>query len=137
MAPVPVALSASPIPILRFPQELSETVPALHLSPPHLAGGELDMLRISLESGWLAPAGPGLAAFEDDLSAVMQLPHALATASGTAALHLGFQLLGVRPGDEIWAPSLTFVATVAPAVQMGATPRFLDVDPGSWTMDPN
>ena len=95
------------------------------------------MLRMSLESGWLAPAGPGLAAFEAELAAVTQQSHALATTSGTAALHLGFRLLGVVPGDEIWAPSLTFVATVAPAVQMGATPRFLDVNPASWTLDPH
>ena len=110
--------------------------PALHLSPPHLVGSELEMLRLSLESGWLAPAGPGLTAFEDALAEVMRLPHALATSSGTAALHLAFRLLGMRPGDEVWAPTLTFVATVAPAVQMGATPRFLDVDPASWTLDP-
>ena len=94
------------------------------------------MLRLSLESGWLAPAGPGLTAFEGALAEVMQLPHALATASGTAALHLAFRLLGVVPGDEVWAPTLTFVASVAPAVQMGARPRFLDVDPASWTLDP-
>lgn len=94
------------------------------------------MLRASLESGWLAPAGPEPAAFEAELAKVMRLDHALATASGTAALHLGFRLLGVAPGDEVWAPSLTFVASIAPAVQMGATPRFLDVDPASWTLDP-
>lgn len=124
-------------PLLRFPQEIAGAPPALHLSPPHLAGGELEMLRLSLESGWLAPAGPGLTAFEEELTAVMRLPHALATASGTAALHMGFRLLGVGLGDEVWAPSLTFVATVAPAVQMGATPRFLDADPASWTLDPH
>ena len=94
------------------------------------------MLRLSLESGWLAPAGPGLTAFEGALAEVMQLPHALATSSGTAALHLGFRLLGVEMGDEVWAPSLTFVASVGPAVQMGARPRFLDADPASWTLDP-
>jgi dTDP-4-amino-4,6-dideoxygalactose transaminase len=110
---------------------------ALPLSPPHLAGGELDRLRLSLESGWLAPAGPELVAFEAEIAEVARLPHALATSSGTAALHLGFRLLGVQPGDEVWAPSLTFVATVAPAVQMGAIPRFLDVDPTSWTLDPH
>jgi len=94
------------------------------------------MLRESLESGWLAPAGPGPVAFEADLTARLEMAHALGTSSGTAALHLGYRLLGVRPGDEVWVPSLTFIATVAPAVQMGATPRFLDVDPASWTLDP-
>ena len=126
---------------LAVPETTSRPFPAasqtvLPLSPPHLAGGELDRLRLSLESGWLAPAGPELCAFEAEIAAAARLPHALATSSGTAALHLGYRLLGVQPGDEIWAPSLTFVATVAPAVQMGATPRFLDVDTASWTLDP-
>ncbi len=61
----------------------------------------------------------------------------LAVASGTAALHLGYRCLGVEPGDEVWTSTLTFVATVAPAVQMGAIPRFLDVCPESWTLDPD
>ena len=134
MAFSPSALPASPGIVLRFPREAKPT--PLHLSPPHLAGGELDMLRASLDSGWLAPAGPGIAAFEADLVRVQGVSHALAVASGTAALHLGYHLLGVAPGDEVWAPGLTFVATVAPAVQMGAIPRFLDVSPESWTLDP-
>jgi dTDP-4-amino-4,6-dideoxygalactose transaminase len=133
MAPLSAAFPA----VARPNRSLRVASPeALHLSPPHLVGSELEMLRLSLESGWLAPAGPGLTAFEGALAEVMQMPHALATASGTAALHLAFRLLGVVPGDEVWAPTLTFVASVAPAVQMGARPRFLDVDPASWTLDP-
>lgn len=108
----------------------------LPLSPPHLAGGELDSLRATLESGWLAPAGPAPAAFESALAAATGFPDMLATASGTAALHLGYRVLGVEPGDEVWAPCMTFVATIAPAVQMGAIPRFLDVTETGWTMDP-
>ncbi|RVT97427.1 aminotransferase DegT [Rhodovarius crocodyli] len=118
------------------PRPAEEKRPRLLLSPPHLAGDELEELRATIDSGWLAPAGPALAAFEGQLSAVLGMPHVVALASGTAALHLGFHLLGIQPGDEVWAPSLTFIATVAPAVQMGATPRFLDVDPATWTLDP-
>ena len=136
MSPTPSALPLPNSPVLTFPGTVYRPASRLHLSPPQLAGFELDMLRASLESGWLAPAGPGPAAFELDLAEVVRLPHVLATASGTAGLHLGFRILGVVPGDEVWAPSLTFIATVAPAVQMGATPRFLDVDPASWTLDP-
>ena len=108
----------------------------LHLSPPRLSGSELDSLRRTLESGWLAPAGPAPAAFESAVAAATGFAAVLATASGTAALHLGYRVLGVEPGDEVWAPTLTFVATVAPAVQMGAVPRFLDVAGTGWTMDP-
>ncbi len=107
------------------------------LSPPHLTGGEMAALEAALGSGWLAPAGPVPAAFEAALSGATGFAHVLATASGTAALHLGYRCLGVSAGDEVWTSALTFVATVAPAVQMGATPRFLDVEPGSWTLDPD
>lgn len=94
-------------------------------------------LEVTLESGWVAPAGPVPAAFEAALSVATGFGHVLATASGTAALHLGYRCLGVSAGDEVWTSALTFVATVAPAVQMGAVPRFLDVDPASWTLDPD
>jgi dTDP-4-amino-4,6-dideoxygalactose transaminase len=120
--------------VLPFPGRLPQ--PRLLLSPPHLAGGELDAVRATLESGWLAPAGPAPAAFEAGIAAATGFPHLLATTSGTAALHLGYRLLGVEAGDEVWVPTMTFVATVAPAVQMGAIPRFLDVTAGGWTLDP-
>jgi dTDP-4-amino-4,6-dideoxygalactose transaminase len=118
--------------VLRFPGR----APArLHLSPPALSGGELDSLRATLEAGWLAPAGPAPAAFERSVAEITGFPATLATASGTAALHLGYRLLGVAPGDEVWAPSATFVATIAPAVQMGAVPRFLDGTGPGFTLD--
>ena len=107
------------------------------LSPPHLTGGEMAALEAALRSGWVAPAGPVPAAFEAALSNATGFAQVLATASGTAALHLGYRCLGVSPGDEVWTSALTFIATVAPAVQMGATPRFLDVEPGTWTLDPD
>ena len=128
---------ADAAPILRFPPGAAPRAPApILLSPPELAGGELAALRDVLDSGWVAPAGPVPAAFEAALAAATGIPHHLATTSGTAALHLGYRLLGVEPGDEVWTSTLTFVATIAPAVQMGAVPRFLDVAPDSWTLDP-
>ena len=106
------------------------------LSPPHLTGEELPALAATLQSGWVAPAGPAPAAFEAALAEATGLPHVLALASGTAALHLGYRCLGLERGDEVWTATLTYVATIAPAVQMGARPRFLDVSPESWTLDP-
>lgn len=108
----------------------------LHLSPPSLAGTELARIADSFAAGWLAPAGPFPAAFERAVAEASGFAHACVVASGTAALHLGARLVGVGPGDEVWAPALTFVATVAPAAQMGARLRFLDVCPDSWTLDP-
>lgn len=109
----------------------------IHLSPPELAGGEMEALEETLRSGWLAPTGPVPKAFESAFGQVAGFEHVLATSSGTAALHLGYRVLDVAPGDEVWAPTLTLVATVAPAVQMGARITFLDVASESWTLDPD
>lgn len=97
----------------------------------------MEGLREVLDSGWVAPAGPAPAAFEAAVASATGIAHVLATSSGTAALHLAYRVLDTRPGDEVWAPGFTFVATVAPAVQMGAIPRFLDVSPDCWTLDPD
>lgn len=125
--------------VLVFPRRHS--LPAaprerLLLSPPTLVGGELAALSRTLTDGWIAPAGPVPVAFEQAVAEAAGFDHAAAVASGTAALHLGYRVLGVERGDEVWTQSLTFVATIAPAVQMGARPRFLDVAAESWTMDP-
>ena len=107
------------------------------LAPPTPTGAELAAIEASLATGWLAPAGPVPAAFEAALAETTGLPDVLATTSCTAALHLGYRVLGLTPGDEVWTAGLTFIATIAPAVQMGAVPRFLDVTPDSWTLDPD
>ena len=122
-----------------FPQAPASFPPErrLLLSPPELAGGELAALASTLRSGWIAPAGPVPQAFEAALCEASGFAHAAAVCSGTAALHLGYRVLGVERGDEVWTSSLTFVATIAPAVQMGARPRFLDVSAESWTLDPD
>ncbi|MBP0493976.1 DegT/DnrJ/EryC1/StrS family aminotransferase [Pararoseomonas indoligenes] len=125
--------------ILPFRRSGAEADPPrrIHLSPPQLAGGEMQALEETLRSRWLAPAGPIPRAFEAAFAEASGFGEVLATSSGTAALHLGYRILGVTPGDEVWAPSLTFVATVSPAAQMGARITFLDVEPGSWTLDPD
>ncbi|MBC4013851.1 DegT/DnrJ/EryC1/StrS family aminotransferase [Siccirubricoccus deserti] len=134
-------VSASPFPVLAFPRAGRTASPApdpdrILLSPPHLTGGELASLQATLAAGWVAPAGPVPAAFEAAVAKVTGFPHVLAVASGTAALHLGYRILGLTAGDEVWTATLTYVATIAPAVQMGARPRFLDVAADSWTLDP-
>lgn len=127
-------LRPAPWPPDGFAAEVSSR--RIHLSPPHLTGQEAAALQAVLDSGWVAPAGPAIADFEAAIATATGFRHVLATASGTAALHLAFRVLDIAPGDEVWAPGFTFIASVAPAVQMGAVPRFLDVDPASWTLDP-
>jgi dTDP-4-amino-4,6-dideoxygalactose transaminase len=129
----PTQDSARPGLLLPFPTRMP---PRLHLAPPVLAGAELACIRATLDAGWLAPAGPAPAAFENALASATGFVGVLATASGTAALHLGYRVLGVAPGDEVWAPALTFIATIAPAVQLGAVPRFLDANGPGGTLDP-
>jgi dTDP-4-amino-4,6-dideoxygalactose transaminase len=137
-APVPAPALSSVLPFRAAPPlGVRPVEPArIHLSPPQLTGAELEAVRATLDSGWLAPAGPMIGGFEAAVAQATGFSGAIAVTSGTAALHLGYRLLGVEPGDEVWVPSLTFVATVAPAVQMGAVPRFLDVAPENWGLDP-
>jgi pyridoxal phosphate-dependent aminotransferase EpsN len=109
----------------------------LYLSPPHLSGQETARLAEALASNYIAPVGPQLEAFERAFAAQVGLPYTLALSSGTAALHLAFRALGVGPGDIVFCSTLTFIASIAPAVQLGATPVFIDADATSWCMDPD
>lgn len=115
----------------------------IYLSPPHLAGTELDTLRRVLDTNYIAPAGPFLNDLEQAFAERSGYRHALALQSGTAALHLAVRhLLDSRhPKDFpqpplILASSLSFIASIAPALQMGCEVRLLDVEEESWTMDP-
>jgi pyridoxal phosphate-dependent aminotransferase EpsN len=87
-------------------------------------------------SNYIAPLGPHVEAFEREFAAAVGAPHAVALSSGTAALHLALQLVGVGPGDEVLVSTLTFVASVNPIVYCGATPVFVDSERLSWNMDP-
>ncbi len=108
----------------------------IYLSPPHMGDDERKLLLEAFDSNWIAPLGPHVDAFERELAAKVGVPHAAALSSGTAALHLALRILGVGPGDEVIASTLTFSATVNPIVYQGATPVFVDADPASWNMDP-
>ena len=118
------------------PRPAHDLAAPILLSPPHLTGRETAALEASLASGWLAPAGPIPRAFEAALAKDTGFAHVLGVASGTAALTLAFRVLEIGPGDEVWVPGFTFIASIAPAVHLGARPRFLDVCPASWTLDP-
>src|SRR5215468_8653747 len=80
--------------------------------------------------------GPQVAAFEERFAAYCDVNHCIAVNSGTSALHLALLAAGIGAGDEVITVSMTFVATAAAILYCGATPIFVDVDPGTWTMDP-
>ena len=81
--------------------------------------------------------GPEVAAFEERFAAYCGVRYCVAVNSGTSALHLALLAAGVGPGDEVITVSMTFVATTAAILYCGAKPVFVDVDPDTWTMDPN
>lgn len=115
----------------------SQDYDRLYLSPPHLGRHELNYLHKAIEDNWVAPVGPNLDGFEQDVCAFTGAQHALALNSGTAAIHLGLRLLGVGPGDEVLCPSFTFVATANPITYLGATPVFIDSEAETWNMCPD
>ncbi len=101
-----------------------------------MSGREQEFIRQAFESNWLAPLGPQVEAFEAEFAAEIGARHALAVASGTAALHLALILAGVGPGDEVMVSTLTFAGSVFPIVYTGARPIFIDSELVSWNMDP-
>src|SRR5256885_14348708 len=107
-------------------------MPRVFLSPPHLSGRELDRLREAIESNWVAPLGPQVDAFEQELAEVVAVPHALALSSGSAALHLALIVLGIGPGDEVACSSFTFSSSANAIVYAGAAPVFVDSDEATW-----
>jgi len=106
------------------------------LSVPHMGGTEEQFVRAAFASNWLSTAGLNINAFEEEFTELIGLP-AVALSSGTAAMHLGLRLLGVGAGDEVFCPTLTFVATANPVVYLNARPVFIDCERRSWNLDPD
>ena len=108
----------------------------IHLSVPHMGGEEERFVKEAFESNWIAPLGPQVEAFEREFREIVGASYGVALSSGTAALHLAFQLAGVGPGDEVLVSTLTFSATVNPILYLGGRPIFVDSDRASWNLDP-
>jgi pyridoxal phosphate-dependent aminotransferase EpsN len=108
----------------------------IYLSVPHMGGSELKYVQEAFDSNWLSTTGPNLTALEAEFSKLTGRP-SVALASGTAALHLGVKLLGLRDGDEVMTPTLTFAASCNPLLYERSVPVFIDSDYTSWNLDPN
>ncbi len=103
-----------------------------------MGGKELDFVNQAFTDDWVAPLGPNVDAFEEDLkNFVGEGKEVLALSSGTAAIHLGLIGCEVRPGDEVIAQSFTFCASINPIVYLGAKPVLVDSEPETWNMDPD
>ncbi len=109
----------------------------IYLSPPHMSGEELPLVRQVFAENWIAPAGPHLTAFEQQMCEYTGAKYAVALASGTAAIHLALLTIGTQPDDEIFVSTLTFSGSVNPVIYTGAKPVFIDSELSSWNMDPN
>lgn len=115
----------------------------------HLSGREKDFINEAFDTNWVVPLGPNVNGFEADLEAYMNETNAnvtesqnlnkkrvVALSSGTAAVHLGLLDIGVQAGDEVLCQSLTFCASVNPAIYLGAKPILIDSEPDTYNMNP-
>ena len=109
----------------------------IYLSPPDVGPAERELLLDAFDSGWIAPLGPHVDAFEREFAARVGVPYAVALSSGTAALHLALHVLGIRRDQEVITSTLTFAATANAIAYVGARPVFLDVTSDTWTLDPD
>ena len=108
------------------------------LSSPHMGGTEEQYVKEAFATNWIAPLGPNVNGFEQDLELFLDHDcHVAALSSGTAGLHLGLVLLGVKAGDEVICQTMTFSATANPIVYMGALPVFVDSEKGTWNISPD
>jgi dTDP-4-amino-4,6-dideoxygalactose transaminase len=107
------------------------------LSSPHMSGKEQFYIKEAFEANWVAPLGPNVNGFENELEAYLGRDmNVAALASGTSALHLGLILLGVKNGDEVICQSKTFSASANPITYLGAIPIFVDSEKDTWNLCP-
>jgi dTDP-4-amino-4,6-dideoxygalactose transaminase len=107
------------------------------MSSPHMGGNEQQYIQEAFNDNWVAPLGPNLEDFERDLSNYLsQNVFVGALSSGTAAIHLGLILLGVKADDEVLCQSMTFSASANPILYLGATPVFIDSELQTWNLCP-
>lgn len=108
----------------------------IKLSLPHLAGKEKEYVDEAIESTWIVPLGPFVDEFEHRIDGYLGKGEAVALSAGTAAIHLGLVMAGVKAGDEVICQSLTFAASCNPIKYLGAEPILIDSEPESWNINP-
>jgi len=108
------------------------------LSTPHMSkeGYEKEFVEEAFKTNWIAPLGPMVDAFENEVIQYTGSKYAVALSSGTAAIHLSLKAVGVKEGDVVFCQSLTFSATANPIIYENAIPVFIDSDQETWNMSP-
>ena len=108
------------------------------LSSPHMGGAEQNYVKEAFDTNWIAPLGPNVTGFENDISGYLKNDvNVAALSSGTGAIHLGLQMLGVGRGDEVLCQSFTFSASANPILYLGAKPVFIDSEKETWNISPD
>ena len=107
------------------------------LSSPHMGGSEQKYVNEAFDTNWIAPLGPNVNAFEQSIGNTLGNDvHVAALSAGTAAIHLGLELLGVGKGDDVICQSFTFSASANPITYVGASPVFVDSELETWNISP-
>lgn len=113
-------------------------IPKIWLSSPHMGGGEMKFIQQAFDENWVAPLGPNVNGFEEDLENFFgEDSYVAALSSGTAALHLALVILGIKSGDSVLCQSFTFCASANAIKYVGGNPIFIDSEPETWNMCPN
>ena len=129
-ASAPVAATVSAVRAV-----LGATTQTIPLHEPELGGRAWEYVKDCIDTGWVSSVGSYVDRFERELAEVTSASHAVATVNGTAALHVCLQLAGVRPGDEVLMPALTFIATANALSYAQGVPHFVDSEPVSLGVD--
>src|SRR5882724_141590 len=95
---------------------------------------EKQLVNQALDTGWVSSAGPFVEQFEHSFAEYCNAPYATAVCNGTVALHLALAALGIKSGDEVIVPAVTFFATAEAVVYCGATPVIAEIDPNHWCL---
>ncbi len=110
--------------------------PKIYLSSPNMGGKEFEFVKEAFDTNWIAPLGPNVNGFEEDLQNYTGAAHAAALSSGTAALHLALILADVKAGDHVLCSTFTFSASANPIVYQGAIPVFIESETDTWNASP-
>jgi perosamine synthetase len=119
--------------------EAPRSLPWRHvpIAGPSITDREVEYIAEAARTGWHQDYLKYIKLFEERFAAYVDRRHAIATSSGTGALHLAYAALGVGPGDEIIVPNITWIASIDPALHLGAVPVFADIERDTWCLDPN
>ena len=115
---------------------MAEQKKRIYLSCPTMHGEEQKFVQEAFDTNWVAPLGPNVTKFEEEMAAYTGCGHAAALSAGTAAIHLATKLLGIKQDDVVFVSSLTFSATCNPICYEKAKPVFIDSEPDTWNMSP-